>query len=217
MIVWTEPARMWVTDAEGRKRFKRERKRERQWQEEMATEGKLLADLLQWATDWQIVTAKDWDAWHTVGVWCLWHNDNLNDDDDAEEDDGYYDKNSADVEVVVRLQDPRDGRRAGRRAGRQADRASWGNYSSQWVSLPVSQHTSFNRTGLQTEPLACNCMEGQGRPVYSLIRGKEGEAKKEEKSRAMLTTEINIGRFYKSYQQRGKWTKCLSLPERLYI
>lgn len=86
-----------------------------------------------------------------------------------------------DVEHVVRLLDPRDGRQAGRRLGRQADRGSWGNYSSQWVSLPVSQHTSLNRTGLQTEPLACNCMEGQVRRVDSLIRGKEGKVKKEEK------------------------------------
>lgn len=151
----------------------------------MVTEGKLWADLLQWATDWQIVTEKDWDGWHTVGVWCLQHNDNLDDDDDAEEkDDGYYDEASVDVELVVWLLDPRDGRQAGRQAGRQVDRGSWGNYSSQWVSLPVSQHTSLDRTGLQTEPVECNCMEGQGRPVYTLIRGTEREAKKEGKEQS---------------------------------
>lgn len=54
---------------------------------------------------------------------CLWHNDNLNDDAE-EEDDGYYDKTSADVEVVVRLLYPRDGvdRQADGLAGKQTER-----------------------------------------------------------------------------------------------
>lgn len=119
----------------------------------------------------------------------MWYKDNL-DDDEEDEDDGYYDENCDDVMVVVRLLDPRDGIQAGGRAGRQADSESWGNSSSQWVSLPVSQHISLNRPGLQIDPLACNCLEGRGRPADDLMRGTGGKVRREEwKNRVMLTTE----------------------------
>lgn len=122
--------------------------------------------------------------------------DDDDDDDSEEEDDGYYDENSGDVAVVVQLLDPRDGRQAGARAGRQADSESWGKSSSQWVSLPVSQHISLNRPGLQIDSLACNCLEGQGRPADVLMRGTGGEVKREErKNRAMLMTERKKGAF----------------------
>lgn len=65
--------------------------------------------------------------------------------DDDEEEDGYCDENSVDVALVVETSAPKGwetGRQVGWQAGRQADSGSWGNSSSQWVSLPVSQHIS---------------------------------------------------------------------------
>lgn len=81
-----------------------------------------------------------------------------------------------------------EGWETGRRAGRQAGSESTGNSSSQWVSLPVSQPISLNRPGLQIEPLACNCLEGQERPADGLMSGKEGKVK-EKKNRAILMKE----------------------------
>lgn len=100
-------------------------------------------------------------------------------------EDGYYDENSDGVAVVVPLLDPRDGRQA----GGLADSESRGNSSSQWVSLPVSQHICLNRPGLQIEPLACNCLEGRGRPADGLMRGKGRKVKREERknSEALMT------------------------------
>lgn len=58
------------------------------------------------------------------------------------------------------------------------------------MSLPVSQHISLNRSGLQIDPLACNCLEGRGRAADGLMRGKGGKVKREErKNTAMLMTE----------------------------
>lgn len=109
------------------------------------------------------------------------------------EDGGYYDKNSEDVAVVVRLLDPRDRRRAGGLAGKHSQSRGYSN--TQWVSLPVSHHISLNRPGLQIDPLACNCLEGHERPAHGLMRGKV--KREERKKRVMLMTEIKKDAFFK--------------------
>lgn len=63
--------------------------------------------------------------------------------------------------------------------GKQTVRAR-GNFSSQWGPLPVTQYISLNRPGLRIEPLACNCLEGQGRPAVSLMGGKEVKVRRAE-------------------------------------
>ncbi len=128
---------------------------------------------------------RQWDSWHTVGMWCLWHKDDLDDDVEEEKDNGCYDENSNNVVVAVQLLDLRDGRQVGV-LGRQADCWSLRNSSSQKVSLPVSQRISLNRPGLQIDPVTCNCLKGQGRPVDSLMREKV--KREERKNRAMRMT-----------------------------
>lgn len=70
--------------------------------------------------------------------------------------------------VVVPLLGLRDGRHAG---GQEKQTASPGGAQAlSRVSLPVSQHISLNRPGLQIDPPAPNCLEGQDRPESGLIR-----------------------------------------------
>lgn len=78
-------------------------------------------------------------------------------------------------------EDTRDGRQTGRQTGRPADRSSWGDSSSQWALLPVSQPISLTRPEPRIEPPACNCAEGQGGPENGLIsRGGRGRGRADD-------------------------------------
>lgn len=130
MIVWTEQERGSVTGLGGGKRLQMDsytpenRKREGKWQERDGNrEKKNLrpADLLQWATDWQIVTEEDsetadthhWDVMSVARGWSprwRWRGEGWF---------LFWWKQQKDVVVTVQLLDPRDGRQAAMLAGKQ--------------------------------------------------------------------------------------------------
>lgn len=134
---------------------------------------------------------RQWDGWHTVGVWCLWRKEDLDDqddDDDHDEEDNDYDyfDESNDVAVVVWLLELRDGRQVGGQVGWQADSESWGNSSSRLASLAVSQHISLSRSRLQIDPLACNCLVVRGRTADSLMSGRVERDKGKNKAMVLM-------------------------------